>query len=487
MSLGSALQSAQNSLRNVTRQTNIVSRNVTNSGNENYTQRSGVIDASSLGSRIVTVRTNIDEQLSRSSLQALGEAEAQILISSQLGQLNLALNGIDGSRSSSHLLTVLHEGLQTYSAAPSNMLLAASAIESAKDFASSLNQASSTLSSYQSSMDAQIENSVASLNRLLGDFHTANNEIVNGSALGRDVNDALDRRDSMLRDISKLIPVNVLTRENNDMVLVTKGGATLFESIPRAVTFSPVLSYGPSVTGNPLRIDGVPVLGGRGGNTTAGGKLSALLQMRDTVLPKIQTQLNEIARGAITSFAEHDATGSGLPSLTGLFIYAGSPTVPASGVHVAGLASEITINTSYDEQQGGSASLLRDGGGNGVNYNSNPTGAASYSSRVISLVQSMDVISAYDGTTGVGGSMSLLAYSAQANGWLDGQRAEASDAASTKQSLFARLSEKLSNQTGVNIDEEMSQLLQLEHSYEASARIIKTIDEMLATLMAAMR
>ena len=50
-----------------------------------------------------------------------------------------------------------------------------------------------------------------------------------------------------------------------------------------------------------------------------------------------------------------------------------------------------------------------------------------------------------------------------------------------------RTAEALSNDTGVNVDMEMSLLLDLEHSYEASARLIKAVDDMLASLFAAVR
>jgi flagellar hook-associated protein 1 FlgK len=130
---------------------------------------------------------------------------------------------------------------------------------------------------------------------------------------------------------------------------------------------------------------------------------------------------------------------------------------------------------------------VRDGGANGASYTHNPTGAASYSDHLISLVQSLDGTTAFDGQSGIGGSMSLLTYAAQSLGWLDGQRSEATQAAATKDALHVRLAEKISNETGVNIDEEMALLLQLEHSYEASARVISAVDEMLATLLSVVR
>ena len=42
-----------------------------------------------------------------------------------------------------------------------------------------------------------------------------------------------------------------------------------------------------------------------------------------------------------------------------------------------------------------------------------------------------------------------------------------------------------SNATGVNVDEEMANLLELERSFEASARLISAIDQMYASLLQA--
>ncbi len=487
MSLTSALQTAQNSLFNVTRQTSIVSRNVTNAGNENYTRRQGVVESSGLGSRVVVIRNGVDSQLSAASMEALAESKAQSLISDRLDQLSISINGLDGSTSLSQGLTELHNSLQTYSAEPSNGLLAQVALQNATDLVNSLNNASGSIQTFKTSMDVELKYEVTKLNQLLSEFHAANGDVTSGTRAGRDVSDALDQRNALLKQITEIVPVNVLTREGNDAVLVTKGGATLFETVPRTVTFDPVPVYGPTTTGNPIRIDGVPVLGGTGANTTASGTLSAMIQLRDDSGATIQSQLDEVARGLITAFAETDATGGALPSLAGLFTYSGAPALPPTGVLLPGLASDISINPQFDPAQGGNINLLRDGGANGAAYTHNPSGAASYSDHLISLVQSLDGTTDFDGQSEIGGSMSLLTYAAQSIGWLDGQRSEATQAAATKDSLHARLAEKISNQTGVNIDEEMALLLQLEHSYEASARVISTVDEMLATLMSVVR
>jgi len=216
MSLGSALQIAQNSLFNVTRQTNVVSRNVTDANNENYSRRTGVLESTNLGSRVVVVRTGADKELTRASLLASSEAQAQKLISEQLDQLNTSLNGIDGARSSSAMLEKLHESLQTYSANPSNSLMAQSVIDDARQLATNLNRQSSTLQSFSAGMDARISSDVANLNQLLSDFYDANSDVITATQTGGEVNDELDRRDQILRKISDIIPVNTITRNRSE-------------------------------------------------------------------------------------------------------------------------------------------------------------------------------------------------------------------------------------------------------------------------------
>jgi flagellar hook-associated protein 1 FlgK len=51
--------------------------------------------------------------------------------------------------------------------------------------------------------------------------------------------------------------------------------------------------------------------------------------------------------------------------------------------------------------------------------------------------------------------------------------------------LLVRSTEALSNATGVNIDEEMTIMLELERSYQASAKLIATVDSLFASLLQA--
>jgi flagellar hook-associated protein 1 len=487
MPLSTALNIAQNSLFSVTRRVGVVARNVTEAGNENYARRSALAESNAPGTRVTSIRRAVDTELARANRQAISSGSAQDTLASRLDELQSVLNGPDGAQSHTALLTELHNRLQTWSASPSNTLLASSALEDAKQLAATVRNGSGAVQAMRGQADAQIASDVSRLNGLLSRFQELNSGIVNGTLGGRDVNDLNDVRDGLLKDIATIVPISTITRPGDDMMLITSGGATLFETIARKVTFTPLPAYAAGMIGNGVRIDGVPLEAGTGANSSAAGSIAALMQVRDSVTVELQAQLDEVARGLVETFAERDASGGVLPALAGLFTWSGAPSLPPSGSVTTGMASSITVNAAFDPAFGGSMMLLRDGGANGVAYVENLNGAASFADRLIGFGIQMETPMSFDPAIVIGGSVSLLSYSSQASGWLDGLRSDASAAATAKDALSARLTEKLSDATGVNIDEEMAQLVELEHSYEASSRIIKAVDEMLASLLSAVR
>lgn len=485
MSLSTAFSIAQNAIFNTSRQTSTVSRNISDAQNPDYSRRTAVVASTTPGARVIQIQRTQNELLFRQNLSALASWNGQDTLSSGLDRLTTTVNGIDNASAAATLIGNLQQALQTYASSPSNRNLAESAVEAARQMVRGLNDGTAAIQNFRAEQDAQIVVSVGELNTLLDSFHRLNQTIVGGTQMGRDVNDAMDQRDAVLKKIAEIVPISTLDRGSNDMVLITADGATLYETVPRKVTFEPTSSYAAGVGGNAVYIDGVPLSAGSGGNTSAGGRLAGLLQLRDGVATTMQSQLDEIARGLISSFAETDPSGMAMvPDAPGLFTWPGAPTMPPGSL-VAGLAGTIVLNPAFDSSKGGNPELLRDGGANGVGYIANTDGAASYSSLLLRYGERLAEPFAFDAAAGLGTAGNLNSYSAASVGWVDGLRKEADAASQNKQALVTRTAEALSNATGVNVDEEMALLLDLEHSYEASARLIKAVDEMLANLFAA--
>lgn len=483
MSLSSALSIAQSSIRNTARQTSIVSRNVLEAGNADYSRRSAVISSTAPGARVVEIHRAASEQLFRQNLSALSSWSGQSTLYSGMDRLGMVVNGVDNAAAPATAIGRLQEALQLYSASPSNQNLGENTLDAARQVVRSLNDGATAIQTFRVEADQEIQTSVNELNSLLADFEEANKLVVAGTLAGRDVSDALDRRDATLKRISEYVPVSTFKRAGNDMVIMTKDGATLFETAPRAVSFTPSSAYAAGSGGNTVYIDGVPV--GIGTKGDAAGRITALVQLRDGVASTMQRQLDEVARGLISAFAETDPANV-QPDAPGLFTWAGAPGMPPAGTLIDGLAGSIRLNAAIDSAQGGNPLLLRDGGANGAAYVHN-AGGSSYADRLIAYGDRIDATMAFDPAAGVNASASLTDYSTSVIGWFQGARQEAWRASESKQALAVRTAEALSNETGVNVDMEMSLLLDLEHSYEASARLIKAVDDMLASLFAAVR
>ena len=78
---------------------------------------------------------------------------------------------------------------------------------------------------------------------------------------------------------------------------------------------------------------------------------------------------------------------------------------------------------------------------------------------------------------------SILDYTRQVISDQTGKAASAAAANESQSIVVGALEQKLANETGVEIDEELAKLISLQNSYAANARILQAVDEMMQTLM----
>ena len=487
MTLTSAIDVARSGISVTSGQTAIVSRNIVGAGQALASRKlANVVTTADGGVRLASVSRVSDGALLAHMLGANSTAAQQRSIVDALDRLEGTVLDPELDASPAALIGKFHDALQLYSAAPHDPVAAQSAVAAARDVAQSLNSATETVQGLRERADGEMASAVDRLNGLLAQFETVNTAIVNGTRAGADVTDYLDNRDRLLQAISQEVGIRTVMRADNDMAVFTDSGVTLFDKKARTLSFEPTLIYAPDTIGNPVYADGVQITGAPGGMTIGSGRLAGLASVRDEIATTYQSQLDEIARGLIEAFAESDQSAApALPDAPGLFTYEAAAGVPASGSLVTGLAGLITINASVDPAQGGSAAKLRDGGIAGPAYNYNPSGGASFSGRLQQLLDRLAEQRAFDPDAKLAASDTIAQFAAGSVAWLEETRTAANAEAEYRATLLERSSEALSNVTGVNLDEEMMILLGLERSYQATSRLISTIDEMFRALLAA--
>jgi flagellar hook-associated protein 1 FlgK len=413
------------------------------------------------------------------------ELAGQKEIVDALDTLSTTVTDPEQDASPAALIGKFNDALQQYSSGPQDPIRAKTVLDSATDLAKSLNEATETVQAVRRQADQDIQTSVATVNSALADIQALNRQIVNGTFLGDDVSDQLDARDKLVADISQEIGIRVINRSDNDIAIYTDSGVTLFDNTARQVSFDPTPVYDSTVAGSPVVVDGVSVTGPTATMPIGAGRLKGLTDVRDTLAVTYQTQLDEIARGLIETFAEADQSGGALLNATGMFSYSGSPAVPTTGTLISGLAGEISVNAAIDPSRGGELNLIRDGGINGSFYLYNSSGAGGFSSRIRELADGLTANRAFDPAAESGSQDSVTDFASTSVGWLQEQRRTASSDLEFRQTVQERSSDSLNQLTGVNLDYEMTLLQDIERSYQATSRLISTIDSMYQSLLQA--
>lgn len=490
MTLTLALNSARSSLMAAGTQASAVSRNIAGATQDGYSRKNALVTTMpGNGVYVAGIQRATSTGLFYNVLKAASTCAKQDTIYNGLQKIAAAtIDDPELDQSPAAQIAKLKSALQQYASAPDNITLAQAAVNAAKGVASSLNDATRTVQAVRADADADMATSVATINQLLAQFETVNTAIVKGTITGADSTDHLDLRDSILSRLSQEVGITVATRANNDMVIYTDSGVTLFETGARSVTFDPTYAFNAGIAGNSVYIDGVPVTGAGAVMPIHGGKLGGLAALRDDASVSYQGQLDEIARGLIEIFVESDQTAAALPDVPGLFTYPGAPAIPASGVISAGLAGTISVATSVDQSAGGNPNLLRDGGISGnAAYVYNTGGEAGFFARVQQLVDGIAQNRPFDPAALAKPNATLIDFAGSSVSWLESQRKSAGDESTYSQTLLERSAEALSNVNGVNMDDEMSFMLQVERTFSATSKVIATVDEMLRQLLAAVR
>ncbi len=492
MSLSSALNVAQSSLAATSLQSSIVSRNVAGASDPNFGRKAGLQVTTYGGAvKIASIGRAMDAVLFTNKLNATSSTSAQQAIVDGLDKLENTINDPELNQSLAAQLGALTNALQQYSVTPDDPLLAQDVLTKANDIATALNQASGTISEVRTQADADMASGVDRVNQLLSEFETNNQEIVKGTKAGRDVTDLLDTRDRILSDLSEEIGISTSTRADNDMVIYTDSGVTMFETVPRSVTMTPSYALGPSSVGASVFVDGVPVTGSSTGPIMPikSGKIYGASVVRDDIAVTYQRQVDEIARGLIEAFAETDQTvvPPAVPTQQAGLFTTGTAAILPSGTAVTGIAALIHVNPAADPSQGGNLDKIRDGGLSGAAYAYNTTGAAGFSDRIQGMLDSLNAQRNFDPAAKADPTNSLAGFASSSVGWLEAQRQTATTTLGYNQALLQRTTESLSNATGVNIDEEMTLMMELERSYGASSNLIATVDRMLDALLQATR
>ncbi len=323
--------------------------------------------------------------------------------------------------------------------------------------------------------DRAIAQDIDKLNNGLQDVARLNAEILKHRESEPMAVALAEQRDRVLADLSEIVPIRVLPRQDGRIALYSAGGQMLLDGVrPVRLDFSPAPAMTAALsvddgTLSGLSIDGRPVSAGAGGHL-AGGSLAAHFTVRDTQGPQLQASIDELAAGLIARFQAQGVDPSQSAGAPALFSDAGSAL---SGPATPGLAGRLALDPAVSLQGAAEFWRLRDGLGASA---PGPVGDP------VQLQRWLAALDAPQAATPGGAARSLAAQVAHAAGDLSTMRQRAEETATRADSRQEALRSAMRAE-GVDTDTELQQLLKLEKAYAANARVLQVTDDLLRRLM----
>ncbi|MEM9247769.1 MAG: flagellar hook-associated protein FlgK [Pseudomonadota bacterium] len=479
MSLSTAINSATSGLRAVSRAAELVAGNIANASTPGYARRDVLLSANPLGgvsidgfSRATDPFLIADRRLSEA---AYGSTR---VLADGLG----AIEGVigDPTEEGSLLSRVarLETSLADAATRPDLESRLAEVRNAAADLTAGIAGISREIQEQRALADTNIGTMVERLNESLKRVEDLNIEILRVGQKGVVATGLIEQRQQVIDQITEIVPIREVPRQDGQIALFTDGGAVLLEGKAREIGFSPKGFVEPwmSLAGGAL--SGLTI-GDTEIDTTAtrsligGGALQASFDMRDRVAPEAQASLDALARDLIERFQDPSLDPSLAVGDAGLFTDGGAAFDP---LNEEGLSLRMELNSAVDPSNGGQLWRLRDGIG------AIAEGPPGNNALLVALTDRLG--EARVPATGPSAGQSR-SFEAQATAFLTGISSERQWRESDLAFGAARLEGTRTEEAigGVDTDDEMQKLLLIEQNYGANARVLQTLDTLLEQLL----
>jgi flagellar hook-associated protein 1 FlgK len=483
MSVNGSLGSALSGLTVASRRAEIVSSNIANAATPGYGRRVLEMSARTVGSSgqgvMITGVTRIAD------MRVIGErrlSDATAGNASTLAdfyqQVETAVGSPDEPQSLNGRIDAFNTALLDATSHPESEARLDQVAVSAKDLTAQIKAVSDTIQTQRASADSEIANQVQQLNDALSRVADLNTQIRANTGAEVDPSALIDQRQQVIDSISSIVPVREYDRGNGQIALVTTGGMTLVEGDAMHIDFTAVGVIAPQMTIqsgalSALTVNGRSIDAVGENSPLGGGSLAALFKIRDVDGVQQQQQVDAVARDLVERFQDPTLDATRAPGDPGLFTDGGAAFDPTNEI---GLAQRLKLNPAVDPDAGGQLWRLRDGLG----------AAAPGISGNATLLNAWDAALTADRSPVSGsfmqGSRSFSELSADYTSEVSTARLGAESDATYAQSR-ADTMKSMELQSGVDTDQEMQDLLQIEQAYTANAKVLSTVDNMIKTLL----
>ncbi len=484
------------------------------------------------GTEISTVKRVYNEYLSTQVRSAQTTKSSADVYYSQLKQLdNMLANPTSGL---SPVMQNFFSGIQEVASNPTSIPARQAALSSAESLVSRFQSMANRLTEISDGVNSQLVSSVGDINTYAAQIAQMNDAI--GRALratGQPPNDLLDQRDQLVLELGKEVKATVVKQGDGDYNVFIGNGQPLVVGVSTYKLFNVTSPTNPEKVEVAYKAsNGSTVVVGDA--ALVGGRLGGLVEFRNKTLEPAQNALGRIAIGLASTFNAQHQQGYDLNGVAGGDFF----SVPAPGVRASGnntgtasLSASISnvnalttsdyqvsydgsnyqmtrlsdgttstfaafpqtidgvdVNLASGTAMAGDIFLIRPTarGASGLNMAvtdpaaiaaAGQTGAVGDNTNALKLGELQTAKTLGNGTTTYQGAFSQLVSQV-------GNKTRELELTSTiTGNLVSELSTAMQSESGVNLDEEATNLLRYQQAYQAAAKAMQIASELFDMLL----
>jgi flagellar hook-associated protein 1 len=319
--------------------------------------------------------------------------------------------------------------------------------------------ATESLDSVQQNIDNSLVSKVAAINLNLEELAELNSRISTLETAGVSPNSFLDQRDAIVRELTEALGVQVYEDGGGMVSVQLPGGVPLVQGTETLSLTGQVVGGLTqfSIQNNNVSID-ISV-------DDVGGEFKGMLEVRDTLIPDLNYSLDELAYNIVTSVNTQHQAGVGLDGVSGRSFFADLDPDPAIGIPGACRNMSMALTSAMEVAAGTDTG---DGAMSGDNSNA----------LLVSSLATQKVIN---------GTSSFTDFYGTLTGQVGLEGAQNSLKLSNADDTIIQLKNMRDGVQGVSLEEEMISLMQYQKGFEASAKFLTAVDEMMGTILSIKR
>jgi flagellar hook-associated protein 1 FlgK len=430
----------------------ITGQNITGASTPGYVRRNAVLGANAGGGvNLEGVARAFDRTTHRAMVAEQGKKGSADARAGSLARLE-GVYATGGSSPIADRVQALFDSLRRLASSPNDMAARAEVLDRAGAVTEAVSSAAKGTEELRSDVAARATVAASEANDKLARIAALNAKIAQAVATGADASSLRDERDQLARDVGERIGARAIEDDKGNLTVFALGTALVDGDQASAIEVSS------STGGAPLQI-AVRRPGGNRVDVSSAqvdGTLGGLRQVHDHDLPAVAAGLDRIAFDLANAINAVHQSGAGLDGGSGRPLFetpaglAGAARAFRLDPAIVGRPERLAAAADRSELPGGNGNALRLAG---LEVAALPSGR-----------KPAETIGAFLADIGL-------------------RRADAEREVGLRTDTLAHAEALHEQGAGVSIEEEMVSLTKYQRSFEASIKVLRTVDELLQGLM----